>query len=209
MTDAFVTDGDFVLPVGTVTLLLADIEGSSRLWESDAEVMAESIAHLDTIIAETIGRHRGVRPVEQGEGDSFVAAFARASDAVSCALDLQLAETAPIRLRIGLHTGEVQLRDAGNYIGTVINRCARLRDLGHGGQTLLSSATQELVADRLPESAWLVDLGGHRLRDLAHAEQVFGLAHPDLINDYPRAPFPRRLPPQPAGAADQLRGPTG
>jgi len=74
-----------------------------------------------------------VRPVEQGEGDSFVAAFARAADAVACALELQRAPLAPIRLRIGVHTGEVQLRDEGNYIGPTINRTARLRDLAHGG----------------------------------------------------------------------------
>ena len=83
-----------------------------------------------------------MRPVEQGEGDSFVVAFARASDAVACALELQRAPLAPIRLRIGVHTGEVQLRDEGNYIGPTINRTARLRDLAHGGQTVLSGATE-------------------------------------------------------------------
>ena len=76
-----------------------------------------------------------MRPVEQGEGDSFVVAFARASDAVAAALELQRAPLAPIRLRIGVHTGEMQLRDEGNYIGPTINRTARLRDLAHGGQT--------------------------------------------------------------------------
>ena len=76
-----------------------------------------------------------MRPVEQGEGDSFVVAFARASDAVSCALELQRAPLAPIRLRIGVHTGEVQLRDEGNYIGPTINRTARLRDLGQAARS--------------------------------------------------------------------------
>ena len=104
----------------------------------------------------------GVRPVEQGEGDSFVAAFARASDAVACALELQRAPLAPIRLRIGVHTGEVQLRDEGNYIGPTINRAARLRDLAHGGQTVLSGTTEDLVVDRLPADAWLTDLGTSR-----------------------------------------------
>ena len=79
-----------------------------------------------------------MRPVEQGEGDSFVAAFARARDAVACALELQRADLAPIKLRIGVHTGEAQLRDEGNYAGPTINRTARLRDLAHGGQTVLS-----------------------------------------------------------------------
>ena len=86
-----------------------------------------------------------MRPVEQGEGDSFVIAFGRASDALACALDLQRAPLAPILLRIGLHTGEVQLRDESNYIGPTINRTARIRDLAHGGQTVLSGTTADLV----------------------------------------------------------------
>ena len=93
-------------------------------------------------------------------------AFARASDAVACALELQRAPLAPIRLRIGVHTGEVQLRDEGNYVGPTVNRTARLRDLAHGGQTVLSGTTSDLVVDRLPADAWLTDLGTHQLRDL-------------------------------------------
>ena len=126
-----------------------------------------------------------MRPVEQGEGDSFVAAFARASDAVAAALELQRAPLAPIRLRIGVHTGEVQLRDEGNYAGPTINRTARLRDLAHGGQTVLSGATEPLVVDRLPEGAWLTDLGTHPLRDLPRPERVVQLCHPDLVNEFP------------------------
>ena len=118
-------------------------------------------------MSDVIAAHDGVRPVEQGEGDSFVAAFARASDAVAAALELQRAPLAPIRLRIGVHTGEIQLRDEGNYAGPTINRTARLRDLGHGGQTLLSGATEAMVLDGLPSDAWLTDLGTHQLRDLA------------------------------------------
>ncbi len=128
--------------------------------------------------------HRGVCPVEQGEGDSFVVAFPRASDAVACALALQQAALSPLRLRIGVHTGDVELRDAGNYMGSTINRAARLRDLAHGGQTVLSAATGHLVIDWLPEQAWLKDLGGHTLRDLRRAERVLQLCHPDLHNDF-------------------------
>jgi class 3 adenylate cyclase len=79
--------------------------------------MTAAIARLDRTLSEVMPAHDGVRPVEQGEGDSFVVAFTRASDAVACALALQRAPLAPIRLRIGVHTGEVQLRDEGNYIG--------------------------------------------------------------------------------------------
>src|ERR1700731_5141240 len=148
-----------LLPTGTVTLLLADVEGSTRLWETQPDQMTAAIARLNQTVSEIIATHDGVRPVEQGEGDSFVAAFARASDAVAAALEMQRAPLAPIRLRIGVHTGEIQLRDEGNYAGPTINRTARLRDLAHGGQTVLSGATEQLGIDRLPEGAWLTDLG--------------------------------------------------
>jgi predicted ATPase/class 3 adenylate cyclase/DNA-binding CsgD family transcriptional regulator len=174
-----------LLPTGTVTLLLADVEGSTRLWETQPDEMTAGMARMNRAVSEAIAAHAGVRPVEQGEGDSFVAAFARASDALACALELQRAPLAPIRLRIGIHTGEVQLRDEGNYAGPTINRTARLRDLGHGGQTLLSGVTESLILDRLPDDAWLSDLGTHRLRDLPRPERVIQLSHPDLMNDFP------------------------
>ena len=125
------------LPTGTVTLLLADVEGSTRLWETQPEAMKAAVERLDQTLSDAVAANHGVRPVEQGEGDSFVIAFARAADAVACALDLQRAPLAPIKLRIGVHTGDVHLRDEGNYIGPTINRTARLRDLAHGGQTVL------------------------------------------------------------------------
>ena len=174
-----------LLPTGTVTLLLADVEGSTRLWQTQPGEMTAAIERLDHIVCDIIAAHDGVRPVEQGEGDSFVVAFARASDAVACALEIQRAPLAPIRLRIGVHTGEVQLRDEGNYIGPTVNRTARLRDLAHGGQTVLSGTTEDLVLDRLPADAWLTDLGSHQLRDLPRLERVVQLCHPDLRNDFP------------------------
>ena len=174
-----------LVPTGTVSLLLADVEGSTRLWENSPAEMSAALARLQATVSEVVAAHGGVRPVEQGEGDSFVAAFPRASEAVACAVALQRAPLAPIRLRIGIHTGEVLLRDEGNYAGPVINRTARLRDLGHGGQTVLSGATEELVAERLPEGAWLTDLGTHTLRDLPRPERVVQLCHPDLINEFP------------------------
>jgi predicted ATPase/class 3 adenylate cyclase/DNA-binding CsgD family transcriptional regulator len=174
-----------LLPTGTVTLLLADVEGSTQLWETQPDEMTAAFARLDDARSDLIAAHGGMRPVEQGEGDSFVVAFARASDAVSCALELQRAPLAPIRLRIGVHTGEVQLRDEGNYIGPTINRTARLRDLGHGGQILLSGTTEALVIDMLPPDAWLTDLGAHELRGVPRPERVVQVCHPDLVNDFP------------------------
>jgi predicted ATPase/class 3 adenylate cyclase/DNA-binding CsgD family transcriptional regulator len=181
------------LPTGTVTLLLADVEGSTRLWETQPEDMTAAITRLNQVVSAVVAAHDGLRPVEQGEGDSFVAAFARASDAVGCALELQRAPLAPIRLRIGVHTGEVQLRDESNYAGSTINRTARLRDLAHGGQTVLSGATEPLVAERLPEGAWMTDLGTHSLRDLPRPERVVQLCHPDLVNEFPPLRTPKAV----------------
>ena len=175
-----------LLPTGTVTLLLADVEGSTRLWESHPEEMASAIARLNQVVGDVIAVHHGVRPVEQGEGDSFVAAFSRASDAVAAALEVQLAPLAPIRLRIGVHTGEVQLRDEGNYAGPSINRTARLRDLAHGGQTVLSGVTEALVLDGLPQDVWLTDLGTHPLRGVHRPERVVQLCHPTCAMSFHR-----------------------
>jgi predicted ATPase/class 3 adenylate cyclase/DNA-binding CsgD family transcriptional regulator len=174
-----------LLPTGTVTLLLADVEGSTRLWETQPDEMTAAFARLDHALSSLVVTHGGVRPMEQGEGDSFVVAFARASDAVTCALELQRAPLAPISLRIGVHTGEVRLRDDDNYIGPTINRTARLRNLAHGGQTVLSGTTEALVVDMLPADVWLTDLGAHELRGVARPERVAQLCHPDLRNDFP------------------------
>jgi predicted ATPase/class 3 adenylate cyclase/DNA-binding CsgD family transcriptional regulator len=174
-----------LLPTGTVTLLLADVEGSTRLWETQPEQMTAALALLNRTVDETVAAYAGVRPVEQGEGDSFVTAFARASDAVGCALALQRTPLAPIRLRIGVHTGEIQLRDEGNYAGPTINRTARVRDLAHGGQTVLSGVTESLVLDRLPEGVWLTELGSYPLRGVPRPERVLQLCHPDLRNEFP------------------------
>ena len=120
------------LPTGTVTFLLTDVEGSTKLWEAGADETAASIARHYELLEAAIVLHGGVRPVEQGEGDSVVGAFATASDAVAAALDVQRAfaeEPWPaggeVRVRMALHTGEIRLRDAGNYFGPTIIRCAR------------------------------------------------------------------------------------
>jgi predicted ATPase/class 3 adenylate cyclase/DNA-binding CsgD family transcriptional regulator len=174
-----------LVPTGTVTLLMGDVEASTRLWDSAPSDMTAAIAILDRILPEAVTAHGGVRPIEQGEGDSFVVAFARASDAVACALALQRAALAPIKLRIGVHTGEVQLRDDANYVGLTINRAARVRDLAHGGQTVLSGTTADLVIDHLPAGACLTDLGIHHLRDLPRPERIAQLCYPDLNTEFP------------------------
>ena len=84
-----------LLPTGTVTLVLADVEGSTRLWETQPDDMTVAMARMNQVVSDTIATHNGVRPVEQGEGDSFVAAFARASDAVACALEFAARPAGP------------------------------------------------------------------------------------------------------------------
>ena len=111
------------------------------------------------------------------------------------------------RPRFGAVTPGVQggLRDESNYAGPTINRTARLRDLGHGGQTVLSGATEAMVVDRLPAAAWLTDLGTHPLRDLPRPERVVQLCHPDLSQRLPAAPrIHRRCLPAFSGAAHQF-----
>ena len=173
------------LPTGTVSLLVADIAGSAALWETQPEQMAAALARLDDMLGELVSAHHGARRAEQRDGENFVAAFGRASDAVACGLALQGAPLAVIGLRIGVYTAEAQLRDDASYVGAMVNRAARLRDLAHGGQTVISAATAELVADRLPGGAWLTDLGIHRLRDLSRPERVMQLCHPDLRAEFP------------------------
>src|SRR6478609_2709400 len=144
-------------PTGTVTFLFTDIEGSTQLWERYPNEANAALVLHDRIIEEIVARHQGriVRP--RGEGDSRFAVFSRATDALIAAAAIQQALHAepwpahtPLRVRVALHTGEAYLRQ-GDYYGSAVNRCARLRAVAHGGQTLVSTATQELVRENLPE----------------------------------------------------------
>ncbi len=166
------------LPTGVVTFLMTDIEGSTRLWDADADAMAAALEFHDALIAHLVALHDGRLLKEKGEGDSTLSAFQRASGAVACAAALQraLAETAglDLRLRIGVHSGEAHER-AGDYFGPALNRAARLRALASGGVTVLSQTTAELVRDRLPAELSLVDVGRHELPGLSRPEHVFEL----------------------------------
>src|SRR4051794_39175549 len=177
----------FLLPAGTVTFLLTDVEASSRLWEERPTDMGPAIARHYDLLDDAIAAHGGVRPVEQGEGDSVVAAFARAGDAVRAAVQAQRALTAELpwlRVRMAVHTGEAQLRDEGDYVGRAIIRCARLRACAHGGQILLSTSAAALAGDD-PGDAELVDLGTVRLRDLSRPERVWQVMAAGLPSEFP------------------------
>ena len=147
------------LPTGTVTFLFTDIEGSTRLLQELGERYAEVLAEHRRILRDAFTQHGGVEVDTQG--DAFFVAFARAGDAVAAASDAQDALAhGPVRVRIGIHTGEPVVSEEG-YIGVDVHRAARIMGAGHGGQVLLSKATRELLEDTLT----LADLGEHRLKD--------------------------------------------
>lgn len=170
------------LPGGTITVLMTDVEGSTSLWERDPAGMSATIAQHDAILARVIPEFAGHLIKSRGEGDSSFSVFARATDAVAAALEFQRrvrGACVSIRVRAALHSGEAQLRD-GDYFGTTINRCARLRSTASGGQILLSQACHALVRDSLPAEAAWKDHGQHRLKDLLRPERVYELVHPEL-----------------------------
>src|SRR5690348_8016235 len=132
------------LPTGTITFLFTDVEGSSPLWETQPQAMRTAMARHDALLTAIFAAHDGIVVRPRGEGDSLFAVFIRAGDAVAAALAGQQALAAeewdavgPLRVRMGLHTGEADLRE-GDYYGSAVNRCARIRTAGHGGQVLLS-----------------------------------------------------------------------
>ena len=175
------------LPSGTVTFLLTDVEGSTARWDRDPDRMAGVMERQEEVLHLAIERHGGARPVEQGEGDSVIAVFTRASQAVAAALDAQLALNAvdwpagfEVRVRMALHSGDARMRGERNYAGPVIIRCARLRALAAGGQVLMSATTYGLVADELPEGVSLAEVGSPRLKGLDRVEPVYQVCHEGL-----------------------------
>jgi predicted ATPase/class 3 adenylate cyclase len=174
------------LPSGTVTFLFTDLEGSTRLWEQFPDAMRGALARHDAILRAAVAAHEGL--VVKSTGDGIHAVFATVHDALDAAGDAQVAlageswaSTGPLKVRMGVHTGEAELRD-GDYFGGAANRAARLMSVAHGGQVVVSLATAELARDGGYE---FVDLGEHRLRDLARAERVFQLRHAGLVNQFP------------------------
>src|SRR5262245_58930371 len=149
------------LPTGTVTFLFTDVGGSTRLWEAHPAAMRAALVRHDALIEGLVAAHGGVVVRPRGEGDSRFCVLRRATDAVAAAAAVQRAlhaeawpPEAPLRVRLALHTGEADLREE-DYYGGAVNRAARLRAVGHGGQALLSMATEELVRDTLPPSVTL------------------------------------------------------
>jgi class 3 adenylate cyclase len=182
------------LPFGTVTFLFTDIEGSTRLWQEDEASMRQAVARHHRLLDGVISDHGGV--VFSTMGDGLAAAFQTASAAASCAVEAQSllneeswGTTRPLRVRIGLHTGEAEF-PGGDYFGTAVNRAARLVAVAHGGQVICSSTTAE-VAD---SEAGLVDLGEHRLRDLDRPMHVFQIGDASFPPLRSMSAFPGNLP---------------
>ncbi len=201
------------LPSGTVTFLFTDLEGSTRLWEEHPDLMHDALARHDELVRAAIEGQGG--SVVKTTGDGFHAVFGTAEAGVAAAVAAQHALDdevwslpRPLRVRMGVHTCEAELRD-GDYYASGVNRAARLMSVAHGGQVVVSLATSELVRDTDIE---LVDLGEHRLRDLAAAERVFQVQASGLGSEFPPLrsldELPGNLPVQRTsfvGRADELK----
>jgi TolB-like protein/class 3 adenylate cyclase/Tfp pilus assembly protein PilF len=191
------------LPTGTLTFLLTDIEGSTRLWEVAPEAMQVALARHDVILRQGIETYGG--HVFKTAGDAFYAAFTTPWLALDAALAIQQAlhveawpPQSPIRVRMALHSGAAELRES-DYFGPPLNQVARLLSTGHGGQTLVSSVTCDLCNDRLPTGAALKSLGEYLLKDLARRQTIYQLEHPSLPSMFPPlrtllAPLDTRVP---------------
>jgi class 3 adenylate cyclase len=180
------------LPAGTVTFLLTDIEGSTRLWETVPDAMEIALGRHNRLVTEVIEDHGGVVVTSRGEGDSIFAVFLSAVAAVEAAGACQLRlgtedwpAGAALRVRMGLHTGEAHVQDGDYADHAPINRCARVKAAAHGGQVLVTKTTRDLAGGGLGSGFGLKRLGEFRLRDLAEPELIYQLTHADLRADFP------------------------
>jgi len=199
-----------------VTLLFTDVEGSTRLWETEPAKMGEAMARHDTLARTAVVEHQG--SVVKTTGDGLHAVFGEAADALRAALAIEVALADPaatagmaLHVRCGLHTGTVETRD-DDYFGSAVNRAARIMGAAHGGQVLLSQAVVEAIRERLPPGVTLRDLGRVRLRDLASPEHVYQAVHPELRREFPALrsleSTPNNLPQQVTSFVGRERGQT-
>jgi predicted ATPase/class 3 adenylate cyclase len=178
------------LPTGTVTFLFTDLEGSTRLWEDKPEAMKAALARHDDLLREAVESCGG--HVVKTTGDGVLAVFATAHEALNAAVRGQRSlgleawtETGPLRVRMGLHTGEAENRSR-DYYGAALNRAARLMSAAHAGQIVVSNATEQFVRADLAPELDLIDLGEHRFRDLSRPVRVFQVTAPGLRREFPK-----------------------
>jgi predicted ATPase/class 3 adenylate cyclase len=177
-----------LIPSGTVTFLFTDIEGSTERWEHHREAMKAALARHDHVLSGAITANGGY--IFKKMGDAYCAAFRTAPEAVRAAIAAQQAlikedfsAVNGLSVRMAVHTGYAEERDR-DYFGPSVNRVSRLLSIGHGGQILVSAAASDLVQWELPQAS-LRALGAHRLKDLAHPEQVFQVVVAGLDTDFP------------------------
>ncbi|HUG33889.1 MAG TPA: adenylate/guanylate cyclase domain-containing protein, partial [Anaerolineales bacterium] len=178
------------LPSGTVTFLFTDIEGSTKLAQAYPDTWESLRGRHHAILQSAMAAHNGY--VFQIIGDAFCAAFHTAGDALRAAVQSQMGlaaenwSDAPIKVRMGIHTGKAEIQENGEYHGFLtMSRIQRLMSAAHGGQVLLSLATEELVRDELPEDVSLRDIGEKRLKDLTRSEHIYQLVISNLPADFP------------------------
>lgn len=171
------------------TFLFSDVEGSTDRWNRFPEAMKSALAHHDEVLRSTITAAGGT--IFKTVGDAFCAVFESPDAAANAALEIQrklelvdFSAVDGLRVRIAVHTGTAQQRD-GDYFGPQVNRTARLLASAHGGQTVLSATTAELVRHSLGKDAHLIELGAHRLKDLPSPELIFQLCAEGLPSDFP------------------------
>jgi predicted ATPase/class 3 adenylate cyclase len=178
------------LPMGTVTFLFSDIEGSTQLAsELEPATYRELLEQHNRLLRAAFDARAGV---ERGtQGDAFLVIFREAPSAVGAAVDAQHGLAAAswpngidVRVRMGIHSG-AGIPGGDDYVGSDINRAARITGAAHGGQVLLSDATRALAERDLPVGTTIRDLGRHRLKDLAHAEHLFQLVVDGLRSEFP------------------------
>ena len=186
------------LPVGTLTFVLTDIEGSTQLWDDDPTAMTAAMRQHDVLIGAAVAAHGGRLVRSKGEGDSSFSVFEDPSAAVSAAEAMRDTFNAaswptasPIRIRVGVLTGVAELRD-GDYYGASINRAARVRSLARGGEILLAASTYTLIADSLLRNRTIEDRGEHELRGLQRPERVYALGAATAAPFVARQPKSRR-----------------
>jgi predicted ATPase/class 3 adenylate cyclase len=177
------------LPEGTVTLLFADVEGSTRHLLRLGGRYSEALRRQSDVVIGAVQRNHGY--VVDAHGDSSFAAFDTAHDAILAAIDAQRSlsvqpwpDGEPMRVRFGLHTGE-PVRNAAGYAGLDVHRAARICTAAHGGQILISQTTRDLIAHAVPANTVLVDLGQHLLKDLPRPEHLIQVAGPGLEREFP------------------------
>jgi predicted ATPase/class 3 adenylate cyclase len=181
---------DNAVPTGTVSFLYTDIEGSTRLAREYPDAMPLLLARHHEILNGCVSAHGGY--VFQVIGDAFCVAFHSAADALLAAVEAQRAfhdepwDPAPVRVRMAIHTGKADYQGSDLYDGYLtLSHIQRLVSAAHGGQVLLSLATEQLVHDELPAGVTLRDMGERRLKDVARAERIYQLVIPDLPVDFP------------------------